>query len=931
VRRPLAVLLVPLLTLAGAAWAGPGEGEAVVARLEWEPGAVGALTVMTLPLKPEPPGDVAPLPGLASPMYARIRWGAGKGLVVGLDVADGGDRIWVDTDLDGDLTDETRDAWTSRGGDWHRSETVLVAYEGEGAPEPVPVTFFRAASWEKAKVRFQPDVHRRGSVVLAGRLRSVALVDRNADLRFDDPATDRLYVDVDGDGQLASAEGSHEIVAPGAPFRIADSGFVAVVASPSGREVRFTPAAPPPALPRAWTPVMQAPAAGVALTPPAETFDALKARIQAEMDLAYAQRQAAVALLGQLGTPEALERLTRLALTDEDPNVKAAAIRAMGNAAFGERGQVTLRQFLGDPNAILGAAAVQALHTAGDPGREARYRDALDGLPAVASQAALHLAYLDSPSARAAVLEAARDHAVPLVRYQAYRGLQSWANGPPADVLLAAAKDAYGPLRALALADLDRLGRPEARALALEAARVRPVDVSLARAAIDVLTAVGDAPSVTAVLDLAGAAPPTLDARLVERLAPLRSPAATKALVEALRSDEPRVRTLAASVLAGIREEAVTTALLAQARREKDEAVAAQLFEALGDHADERAVALLLEHARRRKDSVRRAAVRGLARVGLHTEKVRAFFVSLLDAGSWEERVIALDTVAEAGAVGLGPRVAENLGHEIRQVRLAAAEALGRLREAATVPAMIERLAEEEEPRVRAALAAALYAITAMNLYDDAEIWARWWAEHGPGFVPPTTVPPLPDEQAGGTRAGFYGIPVASSRVVFVIDQSGSMSAEDPRPASSESTGGNRLEIAVKEVLAAVRGMSQRDRVNVILFHTTVHPWRDRLTRLTPEVRSDLTAHLLGQTPMGGTNLYDALALALTDDDVDTVFFLSDGAPSGGTYTADADILREIRRQNQTRRIAIHAVSVGRDSPLMQSLAAQNGGTYVRR
>ena len=40
---------------------------------------------------------------------------------------------------------------------------------------------------------------------------------------------------------------------------------------------------------------------------------------------------------------------------------------------------------------------------------------------------------------------------------------------------------------------------------------------------------------------------------------------------------------------------------------------------------------------------------------------------------------------------------------------------------------------------------------------------------------------------------------------------------------------------------------------------------------------------------------------------------------------------RLVSRRNQTRRIAIHCISIGTDSDLLKQLAAANGGKYVRR
>ncbi len=110
-----------------------------------------------------------------------------------------------------------------------------------------------------------------------------------------------------------------------------------------------------------------------------------------------------------------------------------------------------------------------------------------------------------------------------------------------------------------------------------------------------------------------------------------------------------------------------------------------------------------------------------------------------------------------------------------------------------------------------------------------------------------------------------------------------------------------------------------------------IRVWRKKLTPLTKANRAALTKHMRKQNPMGGTNLYDGLELALADKNVDTIFLLSDGSPSGGRYTSTRDILREAGRRNQTRRVAIHCVSVGTDSDLLRKLAAANGGKYVRR
>ena len=101
--------------------------------------------------------------------------------------------------------------------------------------------------------------------------------------------------------------------------------------------------------------------------------------------------------------------------------------------------------------------------------------------------------------------------------------------------------------------------------------------------------------------------------------------------------------------------------------------------------------------------------------------------------------------------------------------------------------------------------------------------------------------------------------------------------------------------------------------------------------KLSAPIRSELTKWLKKLEPGNGTNLYDALELALKMDDIDAIYLLSDGRPNGGRYRRTQDILREVKKINRRRRVSIHGISLGAESPLLKQLAAANGGEYVRR
>jgi hypothetical protein len=91
------------------------------------------------------------------------------------------------------------------------------------------------------------------------------------------------------------------------------------------------------------------------------------------------------------------------------------------------------------------------------------------------------------------------------------------------------------------------------------------------------------------------------------------------------------------------------------------------------------------------------------------------------------------------------------------------------------------------------------------------------------------------------------------------------------------------------------------------------------------------------------TNVYDALESAfalgtprspLRSAGVpDTMYFVSDGAPTAGKFLKP-DVIREhVRRWNATRGVKIHVVGVGADHDVVfcRSLAEENGGFYVAR
>lgn len=229
--------------------------------------------------------------------------------------------------------------------------------------------------------------------------------------------------------------------------------------------------------------------------------------------------------------------------------------------------------------------------------------------------------------------------------------------------------------------------------------------------------------------------------------------------------------------------------------------------------------------------------------------------------------------------------------------------------------------------------------------------------------IPPKKEPEEKKDEAvevvGKTSSGFYGIPLRSKRLCFVIDVSGSMSSPASRTvkpvtpltggkgATPAPVSGTKLDVCKAELIRAVKRLPKDALFNIVYYHTTVHVYRkdEGLIRATPaNIRETLEWIEDTLRPMGGTNIYDALmrTFALPYDDVtdlrnykhgvDTIYFLTDGMPGAGPITDPKLIVEKVVALNRSRRVVIHTIGVGSvRTDFLEDLAKRNGGKFIHR
>jgi HEAT repeat protein len=340
--------------------------------------------------------------------------------------------------------------------------------------------------------------------------------------------------------------------------------------------------------------------------------------------------------------------------------------------------------------------------------------------------------------------------------------------------------------------------------------------------------------------------------------------------------------------------------------------------------------------AKHKDDAVRMTALVVLARQGDPSGPLVA------QISKWAKSRDSAQRQAAANAYGLVPiaksvpGLSKLMQDSSLAVRHDAILVLEQLRHPAALEALLPQV---EHPNKITALAVqeALANLTGQNFGPSISTWARWWQDNRVGFSFPD--PGLVRRKAaarernaaeGRTGAAFFGLPVISRRVAFVLDTSDSMKAKFAAASKYGSIEGTRLSTAKAQLLAALKNLPDGTRFNIYTFDTRGLAWQKSLIALNKKSRIEARQFVKGLQTRGATAMYDALELAFQDQEVDSIFLLTDGMPFGGKIDDPNLIMNEIRRWNTTRRMPVHCVSIGGPIGLLKQIVQETSGKFIR-
>ncbi len=279
-------------------------------------------------------------------------------------------------------------------------------------------------------------------------------------------------------------------------------------------------------------------------------------------------------------------------------------------------------------------------------------------------------------------------------------------------------------------------------------------------------------------------------------------------------------------------------------------------------------------------------------------------------------RLAAALGLARTGVPEAAPLLVELISDLDWRVAVAAIEAVGAMKHEPAKDALIATLSSSSI-RTREAARAALKEITGKDCGWDADAWKT---------LTPGTLPP-----AGPS---FFGISVASSRVVVIVDLSRSMSWS------------GRLDRARAEVKALVAALGEDTQFDIIEAGRGPKAVLGGLAS-GPSAKSKATEAVEKLATASGFDTREAVQFVLrTMPDADTILIATDSYPYGeGSEDTPLSVMQEIRKENRMRRVRIDVAFVapgGRYAEsetdadeyddrkfLLKLFAESNGGRFV--
>jgi HEAT repeat protein len=429
--------------------------------------------------------------------------------------------------------------------------------------------------------------------------------------------------------------------------------------------------------------------------------------------------------------------------------------------------------------------------------------------------------------------------------------------------------------------------------------------------------------------------------------------------------DSDRVREVIAIVLNRTDDEEILAYLRGEGYKRAGKLGRATICRMLGELKDEEATPLLRAALEDSFWLVKANACRALAQIG-DAESIPTFGKMAVRSTTGKVKVAAMDALGAFGneAAEQVPVFERNIMHRNWQVKVATCQAFRAINSDHPVDILIGRL-DSEGGRVHDEIKDALKDLTGVDKDWRAQTWLKWWAkakkirglekkmreELGEEEEEEKDVGGVrsDDRYARQKRPTYYGIKVYARTVGYVLDISDSMKQGFRVSAGWEDRLGHKFEattrigVSKEELIHSIKTLDPRTRFSIVFFNDRVKVWQTSPVAAGASADAGVSA-VKNIQPKGTTNYYDALRVILGmegtgggwrpafADTPDTLFFLTDGAPTDGEITKADELLAWFNERNRFARLRVHVIAMGTtgvDLGFLRKLAQTNGGKFV--
>lgn len=334
------------------------------------------------------------------------------------------------------------------------------------------------------------------------------------------------------------------------------------------------------------------------------------------------------------------------------------------------------------------------------------------------------------------------------------------------------------------------------------------------------------------------------------------------------------------------------------------------------------------------------------------------------EAREWQARVVLLDVAALTDRIDLLESALTGLADRDPPVIRRALVYLSRAEELRVVEAILQRFLEIDKKRsyrgdewdlTRLSFQGALRKLLKVSLPAavDYQNYLSTRRNSPNLFHPPEA------RESGRTRLTLFGAEVSGNHIVFVIDVSGSMMATDRITFKDDGDRGKtvvgraeqerllkqkieehrRINRAKRELTRVVQALPDDKEFNIIAYSTEVLPWKRKLAPTSKANRKSALDYINAMRAEGITVTDLALEAAFENPAVDTIYLITDGAPThvgsrGPEKPRDADdLIRAIHKRvkvlNFLRDVRIFTIGFpDAEEEFLRKLADDNSGTY---